>query len=138
MWERSYTKVYKDVKIESIWKVWEDVSNWHIWDHDIEYAKLEGPFAVGSIINLKPKGGPIVKIELLEVERNRKYIDSAKFFGARLYGIHEVKEVSDGVELTTKIRMTGWLKYLWIKLVAENIAKTLSKQTEALVEVAKQ
>jgi hypothetical protein len=33
---------------EQIWELWADVPNRTMWDRDLEYAKLDGPFRTGS------------------------------------------------------------------------------------------
>lgn len=137
MWTRSYSKVYQGIKKEDIWKLWIDVNNWHKWDPDIEYGMIDEPFAVGSHFVFKPKGMSEVKLKLVEVEKMRKYTDNFKFFGANLYGTHEMQETPEGLKLTTTIRMSGPLKLIWIKLVAQGIADTLPEQMESLVKLAR-
>ena len=41
---------------EQIWELWSDVPNRTMWDRDLEYAKLDGPFRTGSAgeVNLVP------------------------------------------------------------------------------------
>lgn len=43
-------------KKEIIWKIWEDVPNWNIWDSEVETAELFGQFQKGTKGILKPKG----------------------------------------------------------------------------------
>ena len=51
---------------------------------------------------------------------------------------HSLEEKDDGVLLTNKLVVTGPLKWLWIKLVAKNVADTVAEETDALVKLAKQ
>ena len=132
-WERSYSKVYHNITKEQIWQTWTDINNWHTWDSDIEFCKLEQPFEVGSHFTLKPKGAPAVQIKLIEIIKYQKFTDCTKFFGAKMYGTHEIEEIPQGVKLTTTMKVTGPLGFIWRKLVAENIAKTMPEQTDALV-----
>lgn len=48
----------------AIWHIWQDVAHWNTWDHGIEYSTLDGPFAEGTTGTLKPKGGPLVSLQL--------------------------------------------------------------------------
>lgn len=137
MWIKTYSAVYESVKKEDIWRLWVDVNNWHKWDPDIEYGRIDEPFAVGSHFVFKPKGMSEVKLKLVEVEEMHKYTDYFRFWGASLYGTHEMEEVSEGLKLTTTVKVTGPLKFLWIKLVAQDIVKTLPEQMEALVTLAR-
>src|SRR4051812_46176577 len=89
-WEKTHRLTVRDLAKEKIWKVWQDVNRWHLWDTDIEFARLDSPFAAGSTFQLKPKGGPKVKIRLVEVEPERAFTDVTVFPFARMYGIHEM------------------------------------------------
>jgi hypothetical protein len=133
MWIKSYSKWFKNLKKEEVWRAWIDVNNRHKWDLDTEYAKLEQPFAVGSEFVVKPKDFSIVKMILTEVEPNYKFTDCTKFFGATLYGTHEMLEEGDGLRLTTTIKITGPLCFVWRKIVGEDIVRTLPEQTDLLV-----
>ena len=137
MWIKSYSKLFKHLKKEDVWKAWADVNNRHKWDSDTEYAKLEQPFDVGSCFIMKPKDFGIVKMILTEVEHLVKFTDCTKFFGATLYGTHEMHEQDEGLCLTTTIRITGPLRFIWQKIVGEGIVKTLPEQTDLLVEYIK-
>lgn len=137
MWIRSFSKVYPDITKDEIWRLWSDVNHWHLWDPDIEYGRIEEPFAVGSHFFFKPKNMSEVKLKLVEVEFKRKYTDHCKFFGAKLYGTHEMEEVAGGLKLTTTIRIAGPLRFIWVKLVGQGIVDTLPEQMEALVSLAR-
>lgn len=139
MWTRSYSKIYPNISKKDIWKLWSDINNWHKWDKDIDYAKLDMPFKTGSHFMLKPKGGPVFKIQLTEVIPQQKYVDCTKFFGAKMYGIHEMQELpNNSLKLTTTMQVIGILSFLWIKLVAQNIVDGLEEQTDNLVKIAKE
>jgi hypothetical protein len=137
MWTHTYSKTFKNVKTETIWRLWTDVNNWPTWQEDLEYCKLKGAFAVGNHFMLKPKGVKAVKIELTEIEDERKFTDCTTFFGAKMYDIHELEETKEGLCLTSTLKVMGPLRWLWIKLVAQNVANSASQQMEALVEWAR-
>ena len=73
MWTRSHSIITQTATKEQLWKLFADVNNWHIWDKEIEYAKMEGSFEKGNFFILKPKKGPKVKIELVETIENKKF-----------------------------------------------------------------
>ena len=60
-----------------------------------------------------------------------------KFFGAKMYDTHSLKEVSGGIELSNKLVVTGPLKWMWIMLVAKNVAATVPEEMEALVKLVR-
>lgn len=137
MWTRTYSKTFKNITKKDIWKLWTDVNNWPTWHGDLDYCTLEGAFAVGNHFMLKPKGIKPVKIMLTEIEEGRKFTDCTSFFGAKMVDIHEMEETSEGLRLTNTLKVTGPLKFLWVNLVAKNIADTIPQEMEALVDLAR-
>lgn len=137
MWSKTYSKRIRGVRAEKVWAVWTDVNQWHTWQPDIEYAKLDGEFKVGNIFKLKPKGGPGVSIEIVKVKTGQLFTDLTRFPGARMFGCHEFIAHGDELEIRTTMRIEGFLSFLWKKIVAENIVNGLAEQTEALIEKAR-
>lgn len=137
MWVKSYSKVYQDIKKEDIWRLWADVNNWPKWDKELEYCKMEDTFAEGSHFILKPVGGPKVDITLSKVVINQKFTDYCNFFGATMIDAHELEETLEGLRITNTITVSGWLSFLWVKLVAQNVANSVPKQMDTLVNLAR-
>jgi hypothetical protein len=137
MWVQSYSKIYQNVKKEDIWRLWADIDNWHKWHGDLDYCKLAGDFKAGNYFMLKPKGMKAFKIDLMEIVHGQKFTDCTKFFGAKMYDTHEMEETKEGLRLSNKLVVTGPLKFLWIKLVAQNVANTVPGEMDALVNLAR-
>lgn len=137
MWIRTYSKVFKDIKKETIWRLWTDINHWTTWHGDLDYCKMEGPFAAGNHFMLKPKGGPAFKIQLTEVIEGQEFTDCTTFWGAKMYDTHSLEETAGGLLLSNKLIVTGPLKWVWIKLVAKHVADSVPDETEALVELAR-
>ena len=137
MWTRSYSTTVKGIDVDRLWRVWSDVDAWNRWQGDLDFARLEGSFATGSTFLLKPKGGPKVGSELLTVEPNRRFVDLTRFPLARMYGEHEFIAHGDAVEIRTSVSVEGVLGFLWRKLVAEGVARSLEEQTRGLVARAR-
>ncbi len=135
MWKREHSKIYQNVDKAKAWQLMIDINNWPTWHDDLEYCKLQGAFEVGSYFILKPKGGPKVKIVLTEIEVERKLTDCTHFFGAKMYDIHEFIEHADGLELKNTLIVTGPLKWLWIKLVAQNVADSVPHENDTLIKL---
>ncbi len=136
-WEQSYAVVAEGVTPEAIWDVWKDVDHWHLWDADIEFARLKGPFEAGSKFVLKPKGGPTVNLQFIEVKPLTSYTDFTTFPFAKMYGIHTMRPTGKGLEIACCIRVTGPLAFVWRKLVAEGVARGLERQTQELIAHAR-
>lgn len=137
MWTQVHSKTYSNIKKEDIWRLWTDINNWTTWHDDLDYCKITGEFEVGNYFMLKPKGAPAVKIDLIEIEAGKKFTDCTKFFGAKMYDTHGMEETPEGLRLTNTLIVTGSLKLLWIKLVAQNVANTVPQEMDALVKLAR-
>ena len=135
MWSKTYSRRVQGIKAESIWRVWVDVNQWHTWHDDIEYAKLDGKVEVGSKFILKPKNGPKVSIEFIQIEENKSFTDLTRFPLAKMYGKHEfILHDNNELEIKTTMSITGLMSFVWRKLVAEKIANDEEQQTEKLIE----
>ena len=138
MWTQTFSKTYTNVNKDAIWRLWTDMDRWATWHGDLDYCRMEGPFAVGNHFMLKPKGMRPFKIVLTEVEEGHYFTDCTTFFGAKMYDTHTMEETADGLRLTNKLVVVGPLRWLWIKLVAQNVADTVPHETEALVKLARE
>lgn len=136
MWERSYTTTTNRVSASQMWRLLADVNNWHQWDESIEYAQLVGTFNPGSHFFMKIKKGPKVKIELIETQNERLFTDLTRFPLARMTGEHRFEETKDGLKITTTMRVTGILGFLWSKIVAQGIVDSLPNDTARQIEFA--
>lgn len=136
MWTKSHSILTNKVTKEQMWKLLSDVNNWHVWDTNIEYTKMEGKFKRGNSFVLKPKKGPKVKIELVEVVENKKFVDLTRFPLAKMYGEHTFEQTPQGLKLTTTMRVEGLLASLWIKIVAQDIANDLPVEMEKQIQLA--
>lgn len=137
MWSKSYSKVFKGINKKAVWQLWTDVNNWPKWDQELDYCKMDTAFIEGSQFILKPKGGPNVKIILSEVKPYEKFTDYCKFLGATMYDYHELEETSEGLLIKNTITVTGPLRFIWVNIIAKNVANSIPKNTEALVNLAK-
>src|SRR4051794_17543442 len=116
MWTSSHTNVFKGMKKEDLWERWTDVNHWHEWVPNIEFCHLDKPFRTGSYFTLKPKGAPAVKVELIEVEKEKRFTGCTRFFGATLYDTYEIQNEPQGTRLTVTLKLTGPLGFVWRKL----------------------
>lgn len=137
MWIQSHTLVTREVTKEQLWKLFSDVDRWHTWDAGVEYARLLGKFEVGAQFILKPKKGPQVKIKLVEVIENRKFVDCTTFPLAKMYGEHTYEDTPEGLRMTTTMKVVGPLSFLWRRIVAQEIADALPAEMVEQVKAAK-
>lgn len=78
------------------------------------------------------------KIMLTDVQEGYQFTDCTTFWGAKMYDTHAMEETPDGLRIINTLVVKGPLKWFWIKLVAQNVAKTVSEETEALVKLARE
>jgi hypothetical protein len=136
MWTKSYSIITKEVTKEQMWKLFSDVNNWPSWDTGIEFAKLEGKFEKGNHFVFQPKGGPKLKIGIIEAVENQKFTDFTKFPLAKMFGEHTFEQTPQGLKITTTMKVEGMLSFLWIKLVAQKIVNTLPTDMDAQIKAA--
>lgn len=136
MWKRVYSKVFSGVTKEAVWRLWTDVNAWPTWHGDLDSCKMVGEFVVGNHFMLKPHGAPAVKIVLTDIVAGQSFTDCTPFFGAKMYDTHALEETPEGLKLTNTLVVTGPLRWLWIKLVAQHVADSVPQEMEALVSLA--
>ncbi len=136
MWERSHSIVTKEVTKEQMWKLFSDVNNWTAWDHSIEFAKLEWKFETGNHFTFQPKGGPKLKIEIVEAIENSIFTDLTKFPWAKMRGNHKLEDTPAGLKITTTMTVDGLLSIVWIKIVAQKIVDSLVKDMHNQITAA--
>lgn len=136
MWTKSYSIVTNEVTKQQMWNLFSDVNNWHTWDTGIEFAKLEGKFEKGNHFMFQPKGGPKLKIGIIEAVENKKFTDFTKFPLAKMYGEHTFEDTSNGLKITTTMKVEGLLGFLWVKIVAQKIADALPADMREQIKAA--
>lgn len=137
MWSKSFSKTYTGLSRERIWNLWTDVNNWPRWHGDLDYCQLKGAFAVGNHFMLKPKGVKAVKVTLTEIVEGHAFTDCTRFFGAKMYDTHKLEETQDGLCLSNQLVVCGPLKWLWIWLVANHVARSVPHEMDALAALAR-
>jgi hypothetical protein len=135
MWTKTYSNTFKNVNREKIWQSWTDVNSWPTWHGDLDYCKLEGRFEVGNHFFLKPKGVSPVKIMLTEIQEGYSFTDCTAFFGAKMYDTHSMVETKEGLKITSTLVVKGPLKWLWVILVARNVANSFPDEMERLIKL---
>ncbi|HTJ48192.1 MAG TPA: SRPBCC family protein [Cyclobacteriaceae bacterium] len=136
MWTKSHSIVTREVTKEQLWKLFANVNAWATWDEGVESAKMEGKFEKGNHFILRPKGGPTVKIKLIETTENKSFTDMTTFPLAKMYGEHVFEETPEGLRITTAMKVEGILGFFWRKVVAQPIVDALPKEMIAQVKYA--
>lgn len=136
MWVREHSTLVKNIKKETLWNIWKNVNDWPTWHSDLDFCQLHDEFKVGHYFMLKPKNVSPVKIILTEIRENESFTDCTHFFGAKMHDTHSIEETPEGLVIKNRITVTGPLRWLWIKLVAQHVAASVPEETNALVRLA--
>lgn len=134
---KTFSTVTKEITAEQIWKLITDVNNWKKWDTSVDRSELHDEFAAGTFFTLKPKGGPGVKIQLVEVKPNTYFKDFTRFPLAKMYGEHWYEDTSDGLKITITMSIIGPLAFLWNKIVMKDIVDHLPDDIRMQINEAK-
>lgn len=137
MWTKTLTKTYQGLSKNAVWAAWADVANWTQWHDDVEKMEMDGPFTAGTTMTMHLKGGPSPKIKLTEVRLERNFTDVTKFPGALMTDYHLLEETPEGLKITNVITVNGFLSWLWVKLVANDVAETGIKHMDQLEQYLK-
>ena len=135
MWTTEVSRKTTATK-EEIWKLWSNVSHWNLWDKEVESSELFGEFKEGAKGILKPVDGPKTKFEMIECTKLKSFTDRSFLPLCKMDFIHSLKETKDGIELTHKVIMTGFLTILFSKVIGEKIKVGLPIAVEKLIELA--
>ena len=136
MWTKSHSIVTKEATSEQMWRLFSDINNWHVWNNEIELAKIEGKFEAGNHYVIQQKNGRIVKVKLLEVVENEHCLELGEFPLAKMYYDHKLEETEKGLKITGTITMTGLLSFLWVQLVVKKIAASMPQHVQEQITIA--
>jgi len=93
---------------ESVWKVLRNLDEWSTWDTSMEWVRLEGPFAIGSTVVMKPIGQdePINSV-ITAIVANERYADETQFEGVTLRFSHSLSATHHGTRVTHRLEIDG-------------------------------
>ena len=120
----------------AIWRIWEDVTHWNKWDHNIEFSSIDGPFKKGTTGTLKPKGGPLVHTLLTQVEPMKSFVVESKLPLTRIIFSHSLTGSAGKTRVTTKIEMKGMLSFFFAFVIGRTMKKNLPEEMKSMVKLA--
>jgi hypothetical protein len=135
MWQIAETREARATP-EAVWALWADVENWNLWDVDVEYSRLSGPFEAGTAGVLKSHGGPKSKFKIVEATERRSFTNRSRLPLCTLEFVHEVRPLPTGVSITHRVVIRGFLAPLFARLVGRGQQKNLPRAVETLAMLA--
>jgi len=121
---------------EQIWKFWSDVPNWNIWDKEVEASELFGDFKTGTKGVLKPAGGLKTKFVMIECTNFQSFTDRSFLPLCNMDFVHTMTETKDGLQVTHKVVMTGFMTFLFSRVIGSKIKVGLPITVDKLIELA--
>jgi len=135
MWQANF-QTTTDVPAENLYRAITDFNAWNKWDEGIEHTQLIGEAKTGSVVMLKPKGGPVVKLTI-EKMWPFEVIDVAHLPFAKMRTVHKYVRVGDTTHIHMELQIWGPLGFVWRKIIGENQIKDAPEQTNALIKYAR-
>ena len=137
MWHKSFSTVTKEVTKDQIWTVLSDINHWNDWDKDLEWTELKGEAKPNAVFMLKPKGGPKTKLTISQFDKPNVFADISHLPLAKMHTIHTLSQTSDGIKIQVDIKISGFLTFLWSKVIGQKQIDGGLHQTQQLIERAK-
>ncbi len=110
---------------EKIFQCYEKVSEWYLWDTEIQSASIEGDFQEGTTGKLKPQKGPEAKIEITEVTKPTSFTVVSKLPLCLMTFEHHLAPKGNATEVTHAVTFTGITAFLFGRLIGSEIRKGL-------------
>lgn len=94
---------------KAIFRIYEDVANWHTWDPDTKKAFLDGPLRPGSKGKLTPAKGNTVPMLVTDADSERGFTCESKIPLFRMLFEHVLTPVESGTEVVHRVTFSGLL-----------------------------
>jgi len=92
---------------EVVFRVYQDVANWHTWDPDTKQAMLDGPLRLGATGRLTPTKGNTVPMRVTEVTEGRSFTVESKIPLFRMVFEHVLTPGAAGTEVIHRVTLSG-------------------------------
>jgi hypothetical protein len=119
-----------------LFRIYEDVGNWHTWDPDTRRAFLDGSLRFGSKGRLTPSKGNTVPIRVTEFTRDRSFTLESKIPLFRMVFEHELHPTASGTEVVHRVMLSGPLLLLLGRMLAKQIEAGLPVTLRNLKQLA--
>lgn len=107
MWSYEHA-IEADVDPAAVWAVWADVLSWDEWNGDIERIAIDGPFAVGARIEMKPRGADPITLRIDEVRPGERFVDVVELDDIVVTTTHLVEKTASGsARIVYRTEITG-------------------------------
>jgi hypothetical protein len=110
---------------QTVYALWADVNNWHTWDPDTKWARLDQAFASGSTGRLAPRKGMAVNLLISEATPHKSFTAESRVLGNRMIFSHKLLETGGGIVVIHQVQFQGWLAGLFMKTLGADVCQGL-------------
>lgn len=96
----------------TIYRIYEEVENWHTWDPDTKQVTLDGPFQAGTTGRLVPTKGNAISMLLTKAIPAQCFTVESKIPLFRMIFEHELSQKSGATEIIHRITLSGFLSFI--------------------------
>lgn len=108
-----------------VWELWEDPARWMEWNDELRSGVLEGPFAVGSVARVQPKGFPALRMHFVAIEPGRLLTSEARLPGVRLRHDHIVEREGGTTVIRNRMSLLGPAARAWALLYGWRLRRSV-------------
>jgi len=107
MWTTEHS-VETTVAPTAIWRAWTDVEGWPRWNADIDRIELRGPFAIGTVIAMTPRGQETVELRIADLGEGEFFVDEADVDGTLVRTMHRIERLGgDRSRIVYRLEASG-------------------------------
>ncbi len=130
---------------ETVWQIWMDVANWHVWDtelisaHSTSSGQTESPtpLTLNSTGTLKPKQGPESTFTITEFTDGKNFTFRTKLPFATLDVAHYFTDAAQ-TTFVHQVTFGGPMAWLFSRILGKTFAKALPDVLKRIQQLAEQ
>lgn len=124
------------------WRFWTNVENWKLVDASLESVKLSGPFALGSSLVTKPRGGNTMESRIVALDEGTSVVLETLLPDTRVKFFWRFDASILGTRITQKIMVehAGAEQYRgqWEAELETGVPAGMQKLADVIVRAAQQ
>src|SRR5215467_3674063 len=107
MWEYEYS-VDTAVAPDIVWRYWSDPTAWPQWNNGIEKLQIDGPFAVGTTMQMTPPGENPITLRLVDIVPGELFTDEMDAGDFTVRTLHRLEQTAAGMtRIIYRTEITG-------------------------------
>ncbi|WP_427160570.1 SRPBCC family protein [Aliinostoc sp. HNIBRCY26] len=121
---------------DRIWNIWTDVKNWPTWDTELEFASLDGNFALNAQGKLKSKNAPVSTFLISQWEPQKSYTFTTVLPLCQLNVRRYLTQNQGKTYFTHEVSFTGLLSFVFSNLLGRKFQTVLPKVMDNIRRLA--